>query len=750
MTSWHHPGHRRRHTALRWVRWAVAALTITDLVYFLSTRLLGGDPPGMWASAQTLVGYAVLLLALSAPLPAAWLGLLPLSAAVLTGPSGTAYPLLMVVLSMVWATYPSRAALPPTLCYAALIGTAPFAPAVPPAASALLLGFAVAGVLVGWSTRRVMTSVALSERQVSALERQHQDQERSEHAAFVSQLRGQIRNRLDQECRDASASAQSPDDEEVLFALLRSEAASRSILGQLRMLVTSLRAGPAAPSFGPTSIRETAEWAEDELVAHGYRTHLLVQQTDDLDEDVREALSGALRWGVPDLLEHAAAGARVEIQVVRTRRRVTLRLVEHRPQDSDVAHTAHPVGLERLVTAIRSVGGTITWTAADSWYLEVTVPVPDPVTVPSLPNRWAQRARWGGITVAALAAAPLLWAVLTASSPMQRPPAIGALAACLALVLGLISSRWVAPVGVAATLISLLSGSPWVIDLVLVAVWAGWIVLSRTRGWAIAAAVGASGYVAIRLTAHSIYLAVFAGILLLSTLLLLETLAHRRARAAVASALIAEQIEQVTQRVRHALAGELHDVVAHQLSRIVLTSEAVRDDDRVSRREALMSIAESLRATQAELDLLVEMLSHPDARAADGHALASVAAASLVETLEQHGYRPVAELDPALTGIDAPTQHLVVRILQECSTNILRYAPTGSPCRLSVESVPGAVRIRASSPLSPPTAPVRSVALLSSGFGLTGLGERVRAVGGSLHAGPQRQEWIVEALLPAP
>jgi len=83
------------------------------------------------------------------------------------------------------------------------------------------------------------------------------------------------------------------------------------------------------------------------------------------------------------------------------------------------------------------------------------------------------------------------------------------------------------------------------------------------------------------------------------------------------------------------------------------------------------------------------------------------------------------------------------RIMQEATTNIVRYAPAGSVCRFTL-TVAEDVRLRVSSPL----APRERRSTLSLGWGLRGVAERVELSHGAFSAGPERGSWVVEVSLP--
>jgi signal transduction histidine kinase len=101
-------------------------------------------------------------------------------------------------------------------------------------------------------------------------------------------------------------------------------------------------------------------------------------------------------------------------------------------------------------------------------------------------------------------------------------------------------------------------------------------------------------------------------------------------------------------------------------------------------------------------------------------------------------------LDQAGTA-PAPLGMAVYRVVQESLTNVLRHAP-GAPADVTVRGGPGAgVTLEVVNPLI--TAPPNP----GAGTGLTGISERVTALGGNASVGPTPEgTFAVRAWLPWP
>ncbi|GAA5186772.1 hypothetical protein GCM10023322_33750 [Rugosimonospora acidiphila] len=170
------------------------------------------------------------------------------------------------------------------------------------------------------------------------------------------------------------------------------------------------------------------------------------------------------------------------------------------------------------------------------------------------------------------------------------------------------------------------------------------------------------------------------------------------------------------------LARELHDVVGHHVTAMVVQAEAGQLSDDPG--AALRAIANSGRTALGELDALVVHLRDPNAaivvsappRLSDIDEL-------LAAPLRQQGVTVRVRLDP-VPGLDELGTLTIYRIAQEALTNIARHA-NATAAWVDVARVGDRVRLSVSDDgTGPPKAPTR-------GSGLLGIEERVRACGGS-------------------
>ncbi len=210
--------------------------------------------------------------------------------------------------------------------------------------------------------------------------------------------------------------------------------------------------------------------------------------------------------------------------------------------------------------------------------------------------------------------------------------------------------------------------------------------------------------------------------------------------------------EAAVARERAGIARELHDVVTHHVTAMVVQADAAQylladAPDRVA--TGLAAIGDSGRHALTDLQYLLGVL-----KAADGADRGPVpgSLADLVEQTRAAG-QPVelaehGERRPLASAVELAAY----RVVQESLTNALKHAPGHrtdvtvryAPDALEVEVVTGAAPL-AAVPAAPPRPPVRG-----GGHGLIGLRERVGVCGGELLAGARPDGGFgVHARIPA-
>jgi signal transduction histidine kinase len=192
------------------------------------------------------------------------------------------------------------------------------------------------------------------------------------------------------------------------------------------------------------------------------------------------------------------------------------------------------------------------------------------------------------------------------------------------------------------------------------------------------------------------------------------------------------------------IARELHDIVAHSLSVIVIQASAGRrlpsdDPDAV---ELLDTISELTKQVRTDIDGLCRLIDNP----------ADVESSGIKDSIDQllrrtadTGSPITSNLPDDLDELPGRIATIVYRIVQESLTNAIKHAPgapidvlitTGSDIQITVINT--TTRNRSTAPAVP-----------GSGRGLAGLTERVHAANGTFATGPTTHGgWKINAELP--
>ncbi len=223
----------------------------------------------------------------------------------------------------------------------------------------------------------------------------------------------------------------------------------------------------------------------------------------------------------------------------------------------------------------------------------------------------------------------------------------------------------------------------------------------------------------------------------------LQALRDRAERAERERFLLAEQA-RAEERTR--LAGEMHDVVTHRVSLMVLQAGALQitAPDEATRHAADELRAAGVQALDELRDLVGILRTAPeDEQAPPGAGLAAlVAESTAVGTPAQL----IEDGDPALASpLVARTAY---RIVREALTNVRKHAPGA---RVVVRASYGDAEIRLHvHNTAAPGPPAAGLAETGSGLGIANLRQRVELMHGTLQAGPAPGGgFSVEATLPA-
>jgi signal transduction histidine kinase len=223
----------------------------------------------------------------------------------------------------------------------------------------------------------------------------------------------------------------------------------------------------------------------------------------------------------------------------------------------------------------------------------------------------------------------------------------------------------------------------------------------------------------------------------------MQGLRDRAERAEQQRYLLAEQA-RAEERAR--LAGEMHDVVTHRVSLMVLQAGALSV---TAKDEATRQAAEELRAAGCQAldelrDLVGILRTEPDSDQTPSTSglpalVAESTAAGTPAELAEDG-------DPALAS--PVVGRTAYRIVREALTNVRKHAP-GAPVDVQLSYRQSQVRVVVS---NGPAARVadRELSGTGSGLGLAALRQRVELMHGTLRAGPAPDGGFrLEAVLPA-
>ena len=206
---------------------------------------------------------------------------------------------------------------------------------------------------------------------------------------------------------------------------------------------------------------------------------------------------------------------------------------------------------------------------------------------------------------------------------------------------------------------------------------------------------------------------------------------RQAASMAARSAALERQAEQATAAERARIAREMHDIVAHHLSVIVLQAAGARASGKPA-EATLEKIENSARQALAETRRLLGVLHDPEEQTGLAPQPGIGDLDALAASVQAAGLPVHLVIDGDLAALPATVDVSVYRIVQEALTNVLKHA---GPARADVTIDCGldAVTIEVTddgTEESGHQAP-------GGGHGLAGMRERAAVFGGELAAGPR-------------
>ncbi len=703
------------------------AVQAAVIVFVIADALLN---VWLWHQPVDLVLSAVsagaVILTLFHPIPGVLLTLVPLISDILTGRDYGATPLLVVTIVVAARAHPRVAFVALTALAGIRAGHVWWSSGSSESyfLATLFLAALGGGLVLRWLLRhRIQSSqeLTLLGERVRAVRQEERDSLARELSAILA---GDLRATGDLLERAQVTGAGTTSLAEV-------DARARASLSRLRRLVSTLRGTPSEHRDAPSDLVSALEEVEDHLVGHGWTVEIDVPDPVTLPRTTHvDALLRILREATDRLgddgrtrivhLRLAAAGDEVVVGVgLREVDGVTQWLVEESVAES--GHTSPaPADAPRrpFLTRVSLNAARLTLVmpataAAGTWLVGVTLD-------------------WGGDLAVVMSdlvmVAAFLGLAVAAVSPGAAVVVLGS--ATLACVTLLTPSPGFSPLNLVGVFLVAVVAAAWPRAVAAVAVASALAVAwwHRDGGDPVSAAAS--------VILLALGVAVGFGV---------RYFVRVRAQHVAEFERLTQAFEVARTAERTQLAGELHDIVAHQLSlmTMVLMTHGTTDDPDALTATRLRLVRLNA-AAQADLATLVNLTRQeappdPEPRTTPGRAATATA-----ETLRAAGHPVDLRVLEGADTADPTTQRTVSRILREATTNILRYAPAGSPVTMAITPSDTTLDVRVSSVLPPHPQPSAD----STGFGLIGLSERAALTGATFTAGPEGGHWVVAATLP--
>ncbi|MFD9108570.1 sensor histidine kinase [Streptomyces bottropensis] len=230
------------------------------------------------------------------------------------------------------------------------------------------------------------------------------------------------------------------------------------------------------------------------------------------------------------------------------------------------------------------------------------------------------------------------------------------------------------------------------------------------------------------------------------------------------SAMEREQAEALRRAIEHErarIARELHDVVTHNVSVMVIQAGAARkvmDAHPDQAREALLAVEAGGRAAMTELRHVMGLLTTDTPADPDSHGpagmvdLAPQPGLGRLETLVARVCKTGMPVELTVTGRTRPLpsgiELAAYRVVQEALTNTVKHA-AGASAAVTVDYAATHLRVEVTDTGGTPGTSKTTDSATGAGRGLIGLRERLAVYGGTLRTGPHHAGgYRVTALIP--
>jgi len=219
---------------------------------------------------------------------------------------------------------------------------------------------------------------------------------------------------------------------------------------------------------------------------------------------------------------------------------------------------------------------------------------------------------------------------------------------------------------------------------------------------------------------------------------------ERSLRDRLAEATAAEaEVRAANERLR--VARDVHDVVSHGLSVVVVQAELAQlflESDPVRARAAMKNVEDTGREALSDVRGVLESLREADRSDPGAQSPSFTDVPDLVGRMQRSGLPVLMDAPPESPPLSSQVSATAYRVVQEALTNVLRHAGP-SPTSLHIDHDDHRLIIDVRD------AGGESLAAAGEGFGLAGMRERVVACGGQLTVGTSAEGGFrVRAVLP--
>lgn len=208
-----------------------------------------------------------------------------------------------------------------------------------------------------------------------------------------------------------------------------------------------------------------------------------------------------------------------------------------------------------------------------------------------------------------------------------------------------------------------------------------------------------------------------------------------------------QELAGIRSRERTELARELHDTVAHHVSAIAVRAQAGRvlaTSQPSAAADALLVIEEEASRALEEMRSMVGALRRGEVSRPDLVPQQGIRDIERLASSTGSGPLVDVELSGDLEDLRPSVEAAGYRLAQEAITNALRHARHPTRIRVQVAGDRNSVRLTVDDDGNGAAG-----GMSTSGFGLIGMAERAKLLGGSFEAGPRADGgWTVSAELP--